>query len=142
MTTIALLDVLKDCPAKAAELAEALIDAMRLEAAALKRLDSLRYPEDPDDAARRRSRRVFAAWHHWLAEAEVLLDQLVELKPTGALLTKAREFEIEIGDASLRAKITLESVERGRGQVLRGEVVSSEEVRRELRVRLDKRRSA
>lgn len=139
MSITPVLEALEDSP-QAAATAHALIDALLTEEAALKNLDALMYPRHPDAAARKRSRQIFEAWHRWIADAEALLRQLRAMKMDDGLREHANRLLSAWAHGSNRVKMTLERLERVIEQSRRGEIITFEEYRRELRPRVGARR--
>src|SRR5688572_17754232 len=74
----------------------------------------------------------------WLAGAEALLARLESIRQAGNELPRAQELHGAVLSTRCLLKITIEGVERGMEEIRRGEFVTLEEGRRELRARAGK----
>ena len=70
----------------------------------------------------------------WLAGAGPLLQRVREMKRAGRRIEQYDEFTDAVGLARTHVGTTVDDIERGRQQVRRGEAVTLEEIKRELRV--------
>lgn len=107
--------------------AERWVAAALAEAAALREHDDLLYPptDDPKDLETAESFR--ASWRQWADDADALLARLSEGDVPGAA-----DLDYAVGLARAMLKVSPRAMQRRREQVVRGEVHTVEEVRREL----------
>ena len=85
---------------------------------------------------------LHAAWARWADEAEALYERVRPLLRTHQYVNGAPDLDRAIGRTRAMLQITPESWLEGLEEVQRGDVVSYEEIRRELRDRLQQRRAA
>lgn len=71
----------------------------------------------------------------WLAPASKLFDRVCAMRKAGLSIQRLEELQDAIGHTRALLGTTVADLERAREQVRRGEVVTLEEVRRELRAR-------
>ena len=135
MISTPVLDATQDDPALAEATALSLIDALMTQQEALRKLDKVMYPRDPDEQARRRSQRAFLAWQEWNSEADELIGRLRTMTLSDTLRDRANELLLAWAHGSCVIKMTLERLERALAQVACGETISGEQVRHDVRAR-------
>ena len=116
--------------------AEKWVAAAAAEAVALRAFDAYLYPTTDDPADLARSHRLHDAWKRWIDEAGDLIDRLKQSDPNGRRHVLGLH-DLRFAHATARGIVAMEPEEMYRSyrQVLAGEVVPIEEVRRELRAR-------
>jgi len=119
--------------AHAAKLAAVLVDSLLAEYAGLRQLDEFLYPDREHRPERRVAQSLHAAWRQWADSAGLLLDRLGRLNRAGERFSRQEQLADAHGRTMAMLQITLERNDRACDQVKRGELVSVEEVRRELR---------
>jgi len=109
------------------------VDAALAESAALRVHDDLLYPASRDPEQLRVAHGLHAAWTLWADDAERLLNRL-KLLPESQPVPRAGELFRAVGRARAMLQLTPEIMLKRQEQVERGEVLTLEEVRRELRL--------
>jgi hypothetical protein len=122
--------------------AEHWIAASLAEARALRQYDDKLFPPTADPAVLDPAKELHAAWARWADEAEALYERVRPLLRAGRSVDGAQDLDRAIGRTRAMLQITPESWLEGLEEVHRGDVVSQEEMRRELRDRLQQRRAA
>ena len=124
------------------EQAEHWVAAALAEARALRQYDDQMYPRDADPAALAVADGLHAAWAQWADQADALYDRIRPLLKERRHIDGADDLDHAIGRIRARLQVTPESHLQGLEEIRRGDVVSMEEVRRELRDRVERHRSA
>jgi hypothetical protein len=127
-------ETLPNLPELTIDQAEAWIAAALAEARALRQHDEQLDPASPDPAAMQAAHQLYTAWKKWADEAEALYDRLGPRLKDGRHIAGAHDLNYAIGRARAMLKLTPEMMQARREQVARGEVLTAEEVRRELRL--------
>ena len=130
------VEMLPQLPSLTADQAEHWVAAALAEAKALRQHDEHVFPSSDDPAALRTAKALHAAWARWADAAEVIYERVRPLLAARRHVAGANDLDYAIGRARAMLQITPEDQLAAIGQVRRGEVVSGEEVRRELRARL------
>lgn len=130
------VETLPKLPDLTAEQAEHWVAAALAEAKALRQHDEQLFPSTDDAAALGRAHALHDAWSRWAEGAEVLFERVRPLLAARRHVAGANDLDYAIGRARAMLQITPEDHVAAADQVRRGEVVSGEEVRRELRARL------
>ena len=139
MVTVATLPKLPDLTA---EQAEHWVAAALAEARALRQHDAQLFPGDDSAAALAAAKELHAAWLRWAEAAEALYEHLRGSIRSGRHVNGASDLDYAIGRTRAMLQITPESYRRSVAEVRRGETVPHEEIRRELRDRMEQRRAA
>jgi len=127
-------ETLLKLPDLTVEQAEHWIAAALAEAKALRQHDDQVYPASNDPPAMQTARQLHDAWRKWADDAEALYDRLGPLLKEGRHLAGAHDLNYAIGRTRAMLKFSPEAMLARQEQVRRGEVLSAEEVRRELRL--------
>ena len=130
------VEMLPKLPDLTAEQAEHWVAAALAEARALRQHDGQLFPSTDDAAAVRTAKALHAAWARWAEGAEALFERVRPLLAGRRHVAGASDLDYAIGRARAMLQITAEDHIAAGEQVRRGEVVSGEEVRRELRARV------
>lgn len=109
------------------------VGAALTEAAALRELDDQLYPAENDPARLDRARRLHAAWGKWAQEAETLLRLVLAADTSGAARRDVQELRAEVAFAKALIVQSPELILDRIKQLARGEAITVEEVRLELR---------
>jgi hypothetical protein len=136
------LNALPKLPELTVSQAEHWIAAALAEARALRQYDDKLFPPTADPAVFDPAKELHAAWARWVDEAEALYERVRPLLRAGQSVDGAQDLDRAIGRTRAMLQITPESWLEGLDEVHRGDVVSQEEMRRELRDRLQQRRAA
>lgn len=124
------------------EQAEHWVAAALAEARALRQYDDQMFPRDAGPAGLAAANDLHAAWARWADAADTLYDRLRPLLKTRRHLDGVEDLGHAIGRVRARLQVTPASCVEAREEIRRGEVVSHEEVRRELRDRVARERAA
>jgi hypothetical protein len=130
------VEMLPQLPSLTAEQAEHWVAAALAEARALRQHDDQLFPGSDEPAGLRSAKALHAAWARWADGAEALYERVRPLLAARRHVAGANDLDYAIGRARAMLQITPEDQSAAIDQVKRGEVVSGEEVRRELRARL------
>ena len=107
------------------------LGAALAEAAALREHDDLLYPHDSERQAA--AEQLHAAWRRWAEEAQRLLNRAEVASSNANKIAGMDTLRDVLGRTQAMLKLTPAMIAKRREQVLRGEVYTMEEVRRELR---------
>jgi hypothetical protein len=135
-------DTISILPALTHEEAEQWIASALAESRALEQHESLMFPLTNDPAAVKQADDLRQALQQWTDAASVLYNRLLPLFRGKRRVAGATDLRDTIGFARATLGITTAEHLQAIEQVRRGQVVSHEEVRREVRDRLDRRRTA
>ena len=136
------LNALPKLPELTVTQAEHWITAALAEAKALRQYDDKLFPPTADPAVLDPAKELHAAWARWADDAEVLYERVRPLLRARHYVNGAPDLDRAIGRTRAMLQITPESWLEGLEEGRRGDVVSHEEIRRELRDRLAQRRAA
>jgi hypothetical protein len=126
-------DTLPGLPELTADQVELWIAAALAEAKALRQHDEHVYPRDNEPMAMQVAKKLHAAWARWADQAEALLARARSLKGSSHV-PGLHDLEYATLRARAMLKISPEVMLARQEQVRRGEVLTAEEVRRELRL--------
>ena len=112
--------------------AERWVVAALAEAAALREHEDRLYPADSDVAAMAVAQRLHAAWRRWADDAQTLLDRIRAARDGGQLAHNSNELEKALARARATLQLTPERMNQRRMQARQGNMLTPEEVRREL----------
>lgn len=115
------------------EAAEHWIAAALAEAAALRQHDDRLFPEQNDPELLSAAHRLHESWMRWADDAESLLDHLAY--PHSVSADQMQALRDAVGRARAMLKLSPELILARREQIARGNVLTIEEVRRELHLR-------
>ena len=121
-------------PELTVEQAEHWVAAALAEEKALRQHDGQLYPDTADASALAAAHELHTAWRHWADEAELLLGRIRPLLDAKRHVGGADDLDYAARRARAMLKLTPETIQARREQVRRGEVLTAEEVRRELRL--------
>lgn len=136
------IDTLHKVPELTVEQAEHWIAALLAEARALRQHDDQLFPRTGGPAELASAKEVHAAWVRWADAADAFYERLRPMLRGRRYVNGAADLDHTIGRTRAMLQITPESHLEGLEEVRRGKVVSHEEVRRELRDRMERRRAA
>jgi len=131
MSTISLSTFLAEFEEITVDAVERWIAAILAHAAALHVYDHRLYPREPERQAS--AEHLHDAWRQWVEDAEAVLAQARTLGRRDGEITGFEALRDEIGFKKAMLRMPPALIARRREQVMRGEVYSAEEVRRELR---------
>lgn len=131
--------------ARAFDVARQLVEATLSAHAHIDALDrslapSKEHEEHPVD--RPISALLHAMYEQWASQAVAVLERVREAERSGKRVPRANELRDIEGRVGARLNVTLSDLERARAEIERGEVISGEEVRRELQARILAQRAA
>lgn len=130
------VEMLPTLPQLTAEQAEHWVAAALAEARALRQHDGQLFPAADDPDAMRAAKALHAAWSRWADAAEALYERVRPLLAARQHVARSNDLDYAIGRTRAMLQVTPEGYLAAIGQIRRGEVVSGEEVRRELRARV------
>ena len=125
---------LPDFPKLTQQQAEHWIAALLAEASALRQHDEQLYPASNDPVAIGAAEQLHAMWRQWADSADALYERLGPLLKEKRHLCGAHDLNYAIGRTRAMLKLSPQQMLGREDQARRGEVLSAEEVRRELRV--------
>jgi hypothetical protein len=108
------------------------VAAVLAEAAALREHDQQLYPLSDDPASVETARRLHEAWRRWAEQAERLVQRLATRAARGHHLYGLEDLRFTLGYAHCLAQTPPEELIRRRQRAQAGDVLTVEEVRREL----------
>ena len=144
MTAVPLFDLLArektftQTESSLAQLAQSLVDNALADWKRLKEYEERYSPGLNDDPALalKISQSIYEMFRQWAGEAEQVLARVRNLKSSGQVTTNINDLLDAHGFAMARLNFPPEKLMRAMEQVRRGELVSAEELRNELRARL------
>ena len=125
-------NTLDNLPELTVEQAETWVAALLAEARALRQHDEHLFPDPKDDAALQLANRLRDSWRQWYDEAVRLLQRMQAAHPNRHVAGIA-DLDYSIARARFNLGTTPQLVQARHEQAERGEVVTIEELRRELR---------
>ena len=125
---------LPNLPELTVEQAEGWVAAALAEARALRHHDEQLFPASDDPEALRVADELHAAWRRWADEAAALYERVRPLLNARRHVAGAHDLDYAIGRAYAMLKLSPRDMLARQEQVRRGDVLTAEEVRRELRV--------
>jgi hypothetical protein len=125
---------LPDLPELTVEQAEGWVAAALAEARALRQYDDPLFPANDDPDAMRVAEQLHGAWRRWGDEAAALYERVQPLLTSRLHVAGAHDLDYAIGRTYAMLKLSPRDMLARQEQVRRGQVMSAEEVRRELRV--------
>jgi hypothetical protein len=115
------------------EQAEVWIAAALAKERALRQHEGSLFPDPKDAAAMQLATQLREAWRQWIDEVQGLLHHIEPLLSGKRHVAGSSDLEFCIARARYITETTPELIQQRRDQVARGEVVTAEELRRELR---------
>jgi hypothetical protein len=125
--------VLGDFPPLTAEQAEHWVAVAIAEAKALRQHDEQLFRDPRDPSARPLIDQLRAAWKQWSDEADELFERIRTTHRNAGSIMGLHDLGYMIGRAKAMLKMTPDVLAKRLEQVERGDVLTIEEVRRELR---------
>ena len=125
-------DTLAKLPDPTLAQAEHWIAAALAAAGALRQYDDRLYPAAGDAGALQVANQLHDAWRKWAEDAEAIYQRVTPL--LRGHVDGAHDLSYAIARARAMLKLTPETMQARRGQAERGDTLSAEEVRRELRL--------
>jgi hypothetical protein len=117
------------------EVVERWVSAALSEAAALRDLDDQLYPDVDDPDRLDRARKLHATWRHWADQAGALLRRVLADDPSVRTRHDIVQLRQEVGWARALVEQPPEMILQRLKEAMDGDVMTLEEVRRELRAR-------
>jgi hypothetical protein len=127
--------MLPTLPHLTVEQAEHWVAAALAEARALRQHDAQLFPAADEPAAVQTAAELHGAWHRWADAADALYERVRRLLAAGSHVAGAADLDYTIGRTRAMLDITPAEHLASLKEVLRGDVVDGEEVRRVLRGR-------
>jgi hypothetical protein len=121
-------------PELTVEQAEGWVAAALAEARALRQHDEHLFPASADAAGLALAEQLHLAWRRWADEAAALYERVRPLLDARQHVAGAHDLDYAIGRAQAMLTLSPADIQARQEQVRRGEVLSPEEARRELRV--------
>jgi len=125
---------LPNLPELSVEQAEGWVAAALAEARALRQHDGHLFPSSDDPDAVRLAEQLHAAWRRWADEALAVYERVRPLLNAQRHVSGAHDLDYAIGRTYAMLKLSPRDMLARQEQVRRGEVLTAEEVRRDLRV--------
>jgi hypothetical protein len=125
---------LPNSPELTVEQVEGWVAAALAEARALRQHDDHLFPSSDDSDAVRVAEQLHAAWRRWADEASAVYERVRPLLNARRHVSGAHDLDYAIGRTYAMLKLSPRDMPARQEQVRRGEVLTAEEVRRELRV--------
>jgi hypothetical protein len=129
------IDTLSEFPSFTRHQAEHWVAAAIAEEKALRQHDDQLFADPRDPAARPLIEHLRDVWQHWVEHAEELYDRIRKLDGISSPVMGLHDLGYLIGRAKAMLQMTPDVLAKRMDQVERGEVLTIEEVRRELRSR-------
>jgi hypothetical protein len=129
------IDTLSEFPSFTRDQAEHWVAASLAEEKALRQHDSQLFADPRDPAARPLIEHLRDAWQHWAEHAEDLFDRIRKTDRNAGSVMGLHDLGYLIGRAKAMLQMTPDDFAKRLNQTERGEVLTIEEVRRELRSR-------
>ena len=115
------------------EQAEAWVVAALAHEKALRQHEESLYPRSSDEQSIQTANLLRIVWQQWVGGAEILHQRMRPLLAAKSHIAGVHDLEYAIARARAMLKITPDEMRARREQLARGEVISAEEARRELR---------
>jgi hypothetical protein len=131
-------ETLPNLPELTLEQAEHWVAAALAQARALRQHDEQLWPSVDDAEHISRAEQLHAAWRIWADDASVLYQRLAPLMKAKRHVGGAADLNYTIARTRAMLKLSPRDMLTRLDQMRRGEVVSAEEVRRELRMASDR----
>ena len=123
---------------RSARVAVRLLNSALAELQQIEALDASSAPENPEEFDRSTASLLRGMYERWADETEQLLDRVDRLqKSTSATIPGADQIRRAHGRTRARLSISLDDMERGVREAAQGDTVPIEEVRRDLRLRIE-----
>ena len=139
MVALPLLDMViasGQTPQRSARVAAQLARAALGELEEIENLEDGLSPEDPAEFDRQTAAILRGLYERWAMEAELLLERIERLQRMGQAIADAEALRRAHGRTRARLSISLDDMEQGLRDAVEGRTVPLEEVRRELRLRV------
>jgi hypothetical protein len=138
MVAVSFLDaVLADDSADRSErVAEHLVQASLVELSQIEKLDDRLAPADPTHFDRSTAQLLRDAYERWVTDAESLVERIDRVQRRLGAVAQTEALRDACGKTRARLSISLDQMEQSIQALAEGRLVSSEEVRRELQLRV------
>jgi hypothetical protein len=139
MVALPLFDIVLSSSAnrgRSADIAAQLVNSALGDLDQIEKLDESLAPEDPFSFDRQMAALVRGMYERWAQDAESLLERVGRVEKQIGAVAAAQRLRNAHGRTRAMLSISLEQVERGLQDVAKGRTMPMEEVRRELRLRV------
>ena len=121
--------------------AEQMIQSALAELAQIRQLDKTLLPVKPEAPDRTTLTLVRGMYEEWARNSDALLNRVEQLQKRSGKISGWEELRDAHGRTCAMLSVTIEAMEEGRRDIAEGRIVSGEEVRRELRLKIQRLRA-